>query len=399
VEPATALFIHFGENVTDTGDSPVVAEVFDAKLTLAWRGTITLGQGTRVSLPIAGPCIVRVWLPNGELITVQPDVVPGQLNDVPLYPEVRSPHEDFGWAVYVQANPIAASTGQIIGETGVRALPELFRGLAARRRFRIRAVYGGKRGRVTDAAGTISVESQAHAFQPEQLLTLDDEEPRRVRVRANSGQVWLCVDEPGNSHRRLWIALPTISGGEIELLLRRDPELGVVANVRTDPLADSMLGYLGQGDYAMARVLTEDMAVRAEQMLQAKTSNPILATIAAYALLRAGDFDRMHNWSLNLARWFEDLPDGPVIAGWHVLRTTGDVLEAGAHFRQAIERGVPLFSIGLRLLFELGEVIASAHSAELTEVEPRWLESLRRAESARQRWSTTTALNDVEPYW
>jgi hypothetical protein len=395
--PIAELFIHFAEYVTPTGNAPVVAEVLDSNLALAWRGLITLDGGRHVSVDTAGPYLVRAWLPNGELIASQAEAVVGTQTDVPLYPQLRSPQEDLAWAFYMQPTTAgAAIRHDDRGDEGLQLQAPEEVGV-----LRADVIYGSIRRDEKEYAGSISVETGSTELDGSHVLTLEGRRPTRLMIHTRSGQVWLrLTDEFGSAAIRghqTWVAMPTIDNDVVEVLLTSDPIVGVRVNVRIDPIANALLGYVSQGQYGSVRALAEPMAARAEDALQHKRANPILATIAGYALLLGGDIERLHDWSFNLANWFPELPDGPVIAAWHVLRTTGSFPDAEKYFHQATDRGVPLFAAGLRLLFELGEIIASANPGKLDPANRGRVDRLRSLEAARQRWSSTTILRDVSP--
>lgn len=50
-----------------------------------------------------------------------------------------------------------------------------------------------------------------------------------------------------------------------------------------------------------------------EDVLRGKRRSPLAASIAGLVLLRAGRWDKLHDWLRNLANWFPQLPDGPVL--------------------------------------------------------------------------------------
>jgi hypothetical protein len=57
-----------------------------------------------------------------------------------------------------------------------------------------------------------------------------------------------------------------------------------------------------------------------EGALMEKTRSPIAAMVATTVLIRCGALDQLHDWPLNLANWFEWLPDGPVLWAETLLR-------------------------------------------------------------------------------
>lgn len=80
-----------------------------------------------------------------------------------------------------------------------------------------------------------------------------------------------------------------------------------------------------------------------EAMLQAKGASPLAATVAAALLLRAGRLDLLHDWPRNLADWFPEMPDGPVLwleQTWR--QTAGEPEQADVDRWLALaERGLP----------------------------------------------------------
>ena len=110
--------------------------------------------------------------------------------------------------------------------------------------------------------------------------------------------------------------------------------------------AELLLRYWEQGRWQLAANASSSTAVSAETLLFQKTQHPISAAIGAYALLRLGALDRLHNWSENLMNWFQWLPDGAAIRGEHLARMGEHQLALQA-FCLLRERGLPYFSDGL----------------------------------------------------
>ena len=86
----------------------------------------------------------------------------------------------------------------------------------------------------------------------------------------------------------------------------------------------------------------------------ARSMTPTTAALGGYHLLRTGELQRLHSWLANLADWMHWMSDGPVIRGWQLLR--GATARPGEtprqRFLQAADRGLPIFSDGLRLLID-----------------------------------------------
>ena len=117
--------------------------------------------------------------------------------------------------------------------------------------------------------------------------------------------------------------------------------------------AELLLGYLADGSLEMARRIGDALIDDAERLLEEKVGDPSAAAVGGYYLLRARRLDLLHDWSRNLANLFQWLPDGAVIHAWHLLRQEKpDIGQARARLLEAERRGLPLYTQGLRLLFD-----------------------------------------------
>jgi hypothetical protein len=81
-----------------------------------------------------------------------------------------------------------------------------------------------------------------------------------------------------------------------------------------------------------------------EDLLQGRLFDPLLGCIAGYALARQGQLERFSAQASTLLQCFDALPDTHILAG---LREPS---KQKAHFKRALERGLPLFSDGVRAL-------------------------------------------------
>jgi hypothetical protein len=96
----------------------------------------------------------------------------------------------------------------------------------------------------------------------------------------------------------------------------------------------------------------------AEQLLRQKLLDPPAAAVGGYYLLRVRDVARLHDWAENLANWFPWMADGAIIRAWQLIdevrrRHEQVALELGPvrdRLLEAVARGLPLYTEGLRLL-------------------------------------------------
>ena len=167
----------------------------------------------------------------------------------------------------------------------------------------------------------------------------------RLSIARAQGLLFAQVAVPGVVPRS--VALPHDNGARSWALRVRPSEDGIWATAvppASGPVA-ALARYLAAGQLEEAAELAE----HAERLLQDKVADVFGASIGAYALLRMGRRENLHDWPYNLAEWFPWLPDGAVIAAELAL-LEGDVKRAQNLLETAAERGIPVFSDGLSLL-------------------------------------------------
>jgi hypothetical protein len=108
--------------------------------------------------------------------------------------------------------------------------------------------------------------------------------------------------------------------------------------------------------------LAQQQAAVAETLLRRKMDDAIAAAVGGYTLLRFGDLTLLHDWTENLCGRFPTLPDGALIYGEHLARL-GKHAEAVKTFARIPARGLPIFSDGIRLLFERMKLYADSEFA------------------------------------
>lgn len=129
--------------------------------------------------------------------------------------------------------------------------------------------------------------------------------------------------------------------------------------------ADTLLTMMNNGSFRDAKSFADSEL--AEHLLWGKLDDPVAAAVGGYYLLLTKDLDRLHNWANNLANWFGWLPDGAIIHAWQMIsRGVSDDQGVSVRSRllEAFERGVPLYSEGLRLLFDGLNQLASISKQE-----------------------------------
>lgn len=179
------------------------------------------------------------------------------------------------------------------------------------------------------------------------LLTSPRQDPAVVQVLVKGQNLPLLTQFLRQGARPLNFALPAWVQSTCSVVFKRgpggiaDPEVQLAHHV-----ADLLLRYQEQSLFEQAVTATQSSAMNAKELLRDKAGEPIAAAVGAYALLRLGSLELLHNWTENLMNLFTWLPDGVAIRGEHLARL-GDHDAALDVFLGLSSRGLPLFSEGL----------------------------------------------------
>lgn len=120
----------------------------------------------------------------------------------------------------------------------------------------------------------------------------------------------------------------------------------------TNKEAGAILRLMISGDIERAKTLADHIQF-AEQLLFDKIENPSYAALGGYFLLRTNAMEQLHDWPRNLAKWFKWFPDGCIIYATQLMRSERpNVEEIERLLLQAYQRGMPLYTEGLRLLHD-----------------------------------------------
>ncbi len=221
---------------------------------------------------------------------------------------------------------------------------------------------------------------------------------REIEIPLALGQFCLQVEDPGRKLAK-FVALPPADPVKVQIdgsqSQGTDADRLKVSVRGTNPRAESLLTYLSRGAFEAARTVGGAVLDDAEESLREKGKDPSGAAIGGYFLLRAAQPDRLHDWTGNLADRFPWLPDGCVIHAWHLLKQEeSDPKRARKRLLEAEQRGLPLYTQGLRLLFD-GLNLFARHDPDDREVGAA-LERVRPyAEAADWSARTTTFYGDT----
>lgn len=190
-----------------------------------------------------------------------------------------------------------------------------------------------------------------------------------------NGKTFTFITPPGyqvleldqDNGEKQYVALPPSQKLKCLIRLSEDPTRGGkgfdVSIKASNTRAQALLSLINSGDMSRARSL---YAISAEQLLYEKMEDPVGAAIGGYYLLKVQELQRLHNWANNLAERFTWLPDGCVIHAWQMIlqNATDKDRDYTQRIRQrlleALSRGMPLYTEGLRLLYE-GLLMCSYH--------------------------------------
>ena len=168
-----------------------------------------------------------------------------------------------------------------------------------------------------------------------------------------------------------WIGLDGTKDDVFRAEIVEHPDFNGGTRIRlsvTDPRAMSLMSFLQTGDLDAALAVSSP----AMGFVRQGTQNAYAAVAAAYALVYApagSGNPGWEEWVLELARNRSDIPDGKILEATLLLqREVSGVFFAGAEFpptaverrlerawgcvQEAVRRGPPVFSLGLRLLEE-----------------------------------------------
>lgn len=132
---------------------------------------------------------------------------------------------------------------------------------------------------------------------------------------------------------------------QIGARLQRDGSAALDVEL-ADKSAGALLGYLHGGLFEDARLLSDSIELDAESLLFHKHQDPVAAAAGAFALLRLGALERLHDWTSNLARQYGWLSDVHVALAEHHARV-GDHETAREILAEMSTTGIPSLTVGL----------------------------------------------------
>ncbi len=198
------------------------------------------------------------------------------------------------------------------------------------------------------------------------------------------------------------VSLPT--GGPVRVALTRSADAqGDALEItigRGRPDNELIMSYLARGEVAEAERLGDSLRL-AERMLQKKYDDPVAAAAAAYYLLKTNRLEDHRDWLENLTRDFPDIADGQIVAAALERQRSGGS-EDYVRFlvEDAMNRGLPIFSLGARLLVESMAAIHRGHE-EADDFHRMYLaaQAYARAICSKGAYMAFHGLSPVQPVW
>ncbi|TXI50630.1 MAG: hypothetical protein E6Q50_04885 [Lysobacter sp.] len=346
---------------------PMVVEAVSPDQSILKRLMIKGGQQQTVSTSKKAS-FLRVHLPSGKYVTLNE---PGILESVVTMDALRAPRHfhQYSWDLSQSSSseiPVPQHVGlqSVLDETRLRDAMQSYSGrdLASRQELRRYHVW---RTAVTPTKEFEDKEVSLGSYARAWLESCDHSRWTAVQVSQAREAVWdvggppfdppLELNVRQDDGRKLLVRIP---GNANRLWARADRltvEKSLVYSVRvetTEPVADTILNYLSRGDLEAANAMS-GWADKSARLIGGKMADPYAAAVGGYLLLKMQRFDKMRDWARNLADHFDFLPDGCVIWAAQLIRQDpSNVSEIKAYLLQAAERGLPVYTPGLRILMD-----------------------------------------------
>jgi hypothetical protein len=347
---------------------PVPVEIFNEQLTRVAEEVIGPGRRKRIDVAEPGLYHVRAELPTGESVSTTVNVEGADSDALAMLTAGEgSPRGISAWAYTPPRS---------------RRVEREVRGWSGdwmrRSSFAFPKWFGMRSGRVLGEAAEIfriapgdpHWELSPADVPLEWEASVRGDDPRRIgelRMNYVDEEAALCLRvelrSTGSAPEGRCVMVPGSRGGRVLFFHDEGAGPGTVRTLVSGaaPEAEALMAYLENGAIGAARRVGDAVVRQADESSRGRRTDPFGACIAGYFLLRAGRLERQA-WMKNLADWFPDIPDGAVIYAVSLLRdpdATGRRAHAARDYLlEAVRRGVPIYTVGLRLLFDSLQYLA-----------------------------------------
>lgn len=392
------ITIQFQGDFSNIPSVTVPVEVVDRNLETVVETMVPLGFPKPVVVSTPGLYLVRAALPSGERISTSVTIPASSAADpnpsatALLRSEDVSPHETRAWVYSIQGLSHASNRRPPVRSAFSAKAMTTVEGEAmeaARAKEMAASILGSGPELAVTPGGAYKNEGAGNGvfrLQPDPEPVWSPATPTGdprvlLDLRVNNPQLqnagtpqWRPYFQDlhvlgGAQPLRMLVSVPPFPQSGMVLVRSDSNNAGhpVRALVQGgDPRADALLSYLTLGAFADARTISASISdVELDEILGQKRRDPASAVVAAYFQLRAGTTVRTH-WVQNLADQFPMIPDGAVQHGWCLLRQPSpDNLTARKYFLIAAQRGIPMYSYGVRLLYDGLNLLAERFSGDV----------------------------------
>jgi hypothetical protein len=343
---------------------------------IAMGGLPMSGQPVQLDVPIGGPVVVRALLPSGEFVSATVAVPTGEAGERSA--TVLRLERTGGPSSRAPRRTTLRSGQPASGASGLRSLwmgGPLLEDEAQLSEAAITGVYRPGKPLQTGAdlqwryetATTVILEPAPQETTDESLFdsyrlrragangeepddSTEEIEPLLLKV---DGHPAAGAREAGAAALSWAVSVPPGSPLDISLVRAAGPDrLFELQLSGGDPRGEALLGYLRQGAFRHAAAIGEPLVQEVEVGLRNGVPDPNVAVAVGYYLLQTGRLSEA-GWTEDLADAFDSISDGAVFHAWAVLgRPTPDLKELARRLRQAVRRGLPIYTTGLRRLYD-----------------------------------------------
>jgi len=209
------------------------------------------------------------------------------------------------------------------------------------------------------------------AVQPKFSNLVKDDDVQQISVSVPNELRLLQI---GGS-KLAWRLLVLPPGGEVRVALTRrevpTDEAVDITVARSRPTHELLMSYLSRGSFDLAEKLGNEWKI-ADEALYHKNEDPVSAAAGAYVLYRLNRLEGREHWVENLASRFPYMADGSILQAAMLLKQRNpNKALARSLIDRSLERGFPVFRIGLSILVETMAALHRGAKGELGEVPER----------------------------
>ncbi|NUA26319.1 hypothetical protein [Cupriavidus basilensis] len=203
-----------------------------------------------------------------------------------------------------------------------------------------------------------------------------------------------------------WRLISLPPGGPVRVAVTRspieDPDMDSVEVTvgRVRPMNELIMSYLSRGAAVEAARLGAAWE-SANLALYEKMRDPISAAAGAYLLLKMNRLDERRTWVENLVNWFPNMPDGAIVAAALALqRSEPDEKVVRNYLNLAVNRGVPVFSLGMSILVEtMAAVHRGARETKKFKAAYQVARAYNQARASRGAYFAFYGKSPAQPSW